>query len=133
MIDFGNVRIDRLGQDVRNDSDFKALSEIDLTTLQGARDSSQLVESAIDEITTLRGKLGAFQKHTISRSLDTLKVLEENTVAGESTIRDADMAAEMSNLTGNQIMLQASQSMLAQANQLPGNVVRLLEGGGTSV
>lgn len=133
MIDFGNVRIDRLGQDVRNESGFKSLSDLDLTFLQGARDSNQLVERAIDEVTTLRGKLGAFQKHTIMRNLDTLKVLEENTVAGESVIRDADMAAEMSALTGNQIMLQASQSMLAQANQLPRNVVRLIEGGGTSV
>ena len=133
MVDFGNVRVDQLGQDVRNESGFKSLSDIDLTFLQGARDSNQLVDRAIDEVTTLRGKLGAFQKHTIERSLDTLKVLEESTVAGESTIRDADMAAEMSTLTGNQIMLQASQSMLAQANQLPRNVVRLLEGGGTSV
>ncbi len=126
-ISIGNVRTNKLGQGVDNDSTFRNLSEIDVRDLQGAKDSTKVIEQAIDEVSTLRGRIGAFQKHTMERGLSSLKVAEENNVAGESKIRDTDVAEEMSKLTSNQIMFQASQAMLAQANQMPEKVLSLMQ------
>ena len=104
----------------------RSLAEIDVLSLDSAKDSLKLIEKAIDEISTMRGRIGAFQRHTVERGLNSLKIAEENNVAGESKIRDTDVAEEMSRLTSSQIMFQASQAMLAQANQLPGNVLSLM-------
>jgi flagellin len=56
-----------------------------------------------------------------------LRVSEEELISAESTIRDADMAEEISNFTRNQIMLQSATAMLGQANQVPRNILSLLE------
>jgi len=74
----------------------------------------------------LRGRLGAFQSNTLESGLNSLRVSNENLTAAESTIRDTDFASESAIFTKNQILVQASTSMLAQANQLPQNVLKLL-------
>ena len=102
-------------------------ADIDLTSKEGANDAGRIIDKAIDEITIYRGRIGAFQKNAVESNLNSLRIAEENITKGESTIRDTDMASEMSKLTGNQILLSASQSMQAQANQLPENVLTLLQ------
>jgi flagellin len=86
----------------------------------------KVIDSAIDQITNLRGRFGAFQANTLDSGLNSLRVSYENLTAAESTIRDVDFANESANFTRNQILMQASTSMLAQANQLPQNVLKLL-------
>ena len=88
-----------------------------------------IIDQAIDEITELRGKLGSFQKNALESNINSLKIAEENLTQAESTIRDADMAAEMSELTSGQILLSSSTAMLAQANQVPQSVLGLITGG----
>ena len=124
-----SIRTNNLGMGVENESGFKSLYDIDLTNKQGANAAGRIIDKAIDEITVYRGRIGAFQKNAVESNLNSLRIAEENITKGESTIRDTDMAAEMSKLTGNQILLSASQSMQAQANQLPENVLQLLQQG----
>jgi len=85
-----------------------------------------VIDAAIDEVTNLRGRLGAFQANALESGLNSLRVSYENLTAAESTIRDVDFAEESANFTRNQILVQASTSMLAQANQMPQNVLKLL-------
>jgi flagellin len=89
-------------------------------------DALKVIDAAIDQITNLRGRFGAFQANTLESGLSSLRVSFENLTAAESTIRDVDFANESANFTRNQILVQASTSMLAQANQLPQNVLKLL-------
>lgn len=82
------------------------------------------IDSAISTLSTSRGAVGASQNR-LSYASATLATTVENTSAAESVIRDADMAAEMTNLSKNQILLQAGTAMLAQANQAPQQLLSL--------
>lgn len=121
-----DAKTDRLGMGVDNDTGFKSLREIDVTTPQGAQDSLLLIDEAITQISSVRANLGAFQKNTLESNASSLRVAQENLISAESSLRDADIAAEISDLTRNQIMFQASMAMLAQANQSPQAVLQLL-------
>jgi flagellin len=90
-------------------------------------DAIRLIDTAIDEISTTRGKLGAIQADNLQVQLDSLRVAYENLQAAESTIRDTDMSLDMSQFTKYQIMLQAGTAMLAQANQIPSSILKLLQ------
>ncbi|PNS00350.1 flagellin [Petrotoga miotherma DSM 10691] len=95
------------------------------TDQDSAERSIMIVDAAIHKVSTARASLGAAQnrlEHTISN----LGVASENLTAAESRIRDADMAKEMMDFTKQQILLQASNAMLAQANTIPQNVLQLL-------
>lgn len=99
---------------------------LSVMTSQAASETITKVNDAISTISTARAKLGAIQnrlEHTI-KNLDTS---QENLQASESRIRDVDMAKEMMNFTKNNILQQAAQSMLAQANQAPQGVLQLLK------
>ena len=122
-----NVKANMLGQGIENSSGFQSLTDIDVTTSQGAQDSNKVVDAAIDQISTLRADLGAFQKNALESNLNSLRIAEENLTSAESTIRDADVAQQMSQLTGDQIMLSANTAMIAQANQVPRTVLGLIE------
>ncbi|MBT4290275.1 MAG: flagellin [Deltaproteobacteria bacterium] len=115
-----------LGRGIANASGYESLNDVDVTSFQGAQDTLALVDSAIDSITNARGDMGAFQKNTLESNLSNLRIQNENMVSSESVIRDVDMAKEMATFTRNQIMSQAATAMLAQANQLPQNVLSLL-------
>ncbi len=117
-----------LAQGVKTESGFGSLSEIDVTSFQGAQDAIELIDTAIQQTSDERGKLGAFQKNTLQSNLNNLRNASENLTAAESVIRDSDMAAEMSDFTRNQIMMQTSTAMLAQANQRQQTVLTLLAG-----
>lgn len=104
---------------------FSNLSEIDVTSVQGAQDAQSIIDAAINEVSTTRGTLGSFQKNTLESNLRNLRIASQNLTASESQIRDTDMAKEMSVFTKNQILIQAGTSMLAQANQVPQVVLSL--------
>jgi flagellin len=91
----------------------------------GTADISE-IDAAIDSISSQRASFGAVQNR-FEHSLSNLAVYQENLTSAESRIRDVDMAAETVELTKNQILSQAGTSMLAQANQLPQNILKLLQ------
>ncbi len=84
------------------------------------------VKAAIDVVSTYRAKLGAAQNR-LEHTIASLKVTSENISAAESRIRDTDMADEITSYTKNNILLQAAQSMLSQANAAPQGVLSLLQ------
>ncbi|MCY7973885.1 flagellin Hag [Bacillus inaquosorum] len=85
----------------------------------------KIVDEAINQVSSQRAKLGAVQNR-LEHTINNLSASGENLTAAESRIRDVDMAKEMSEFTKNNILSQASQAMLAQANQQPQNVLQLL-------
>lgn len=89
-------------------------------------DAQKVVSKAIDQITSLRGRLGAFQKNTVGATIRSLGIAVENTAAAESTIRDADFASETAALTRSQILVAASTNVLSLANSAPQSVLQLL-------
>ncbi|MEM9420610.1 MAG: flagellin [Planctomycetota bacterium] len=92
----------------------------DLTTAQ------KIVNDAVAEVSTLRGRLGAFQKNTVGATIRSLGIALENTSAAESAIRDTDFASETAELTRSQILVQAATNTLGIANSQPQNVLSLL-------
>lgn len=101
------------------------VSSIDLSTDTGAQAALETLDSAISTINTTRGALGAYQNRFES-TVTSLQTTTENLSAARSRIRDADFAKETANLTRAQILQQAGTAMLAQANQVPQNVLSLL-------
>ena len=85
------------------------------------------IDLAIDQVSAQRAVFGAVQNR-FEHSLANIAIYQENLVAAESRIRDVDMASETVEMTKNQILSQAGTAMLAQANQLPQNVLSLLKG-----
>lgn len=85
-----------------------------------------VVNKAISQVSTLRGRLGAFQSNVIGATIRSLGVTLENTSAAESAIRDTDFASESAQLTRSQILVNAATNVLAIANALPQNVLSLL-------
>src|SRR5690554_3683062 len=88
-------------------------------------DVLQYIDDFTQEVTSLRNDLGAFQNR-MEHTINNLGVSVENLSAAESRIRDADMAAEMTNFTKHQILTQSATAMLAQANMRPQSVLQLL-------
>lgn len=93
----------------------------------GAGRASKIIERAIRQVAVLRGRLGAFERNTLDTNINSLSVALENVTASESSIRDADFAAETSALTRAQILTQAGTSVLATANSTPQSVLSLLQ------
>ncbi|MGK9269017.1 flagellin Hag [Bacillus inaquosorum] len=115
-------------------ADLHSVSDIDVTKFaDNAPDTTdvgfdaqlKIVDDAINQVSTQRAKLGAVQNR-LEHTINNLGASSENLTAAESRIRDVDMAKEMSEFTKNNILSQASQAMLAQANQQPQNVLQLL-------
>ncbi len=102
------------------------ISGIDISTQAGATDAINKVKAAINSVSSTRGDLGALQNR-LEHTINNLSVTTENMTAAESRIRDVDMAEEMMAYTKNNILVQASQAMLAQANQIPQGVLQLLQ------
>ena len=102
------------------------IADIDLSTQAGAKAAVGKIKSAINSVSSTRGDLGAIQNR-LEHTINNLSVSAENMTAAESRIRDVDMANEMMAYTKNNILVQSSQAMLAQANQLPQGVLQLLQ------
>ena len=83
------------------------------------------INNAIGSVTAARGKVGAVQNR-LQRSVSALAITAENLQAAESSIRDADIASEIAELTRNQILVQTSTAMVGQSNLIPQSVLQLL-------
>ncbi|MCA9286472.1 MAG: flagellin, partial [Phycisphaerales bacterium] len=89
-------------------------------------EAQEVVEAAIKQVSSLRGRLGAFQKNVVGATINSLGVALENTAAAESVIRDTDFATETAALTRSQILSQAATQSLSLANAQPQAVLSLL-------
>ncbi|MFS0559816.1 flagellin [Terribacillus sp. 179-K 1B1 HS] len=101
---------------------------LDISSGTSAEISSMIdvLDSAINKVSSFRSNLGANQNR-LEHTINNLNTSSENLTAAESRVRDVDMAKEMMNFTKNNILSQAAQSMLAQANQQPQGVLQLLQ------
>ena len=86
-----------------------------------------IIDEAVKQVSSLRGRLGAFQKNTVGATINSLSISLENTAAAESSIRDTDFAAETAALTRSQILGQAATQALAIANAQPTSILALLQ------
>ena len=102
-----------------------SVDTIDISTQGGADTALDTLDTAIKTVSEERSKLGAYQNR-LEHTINNLSTSAENLTAAESRIRDVDMAKEMMEFTKNNILAQAAQAMLAQANQLPQGVLQLL-------
>ena len=98
---------------------------LDYTSKEGARSALEIVDQAQKAVSGQRANLGALQSRLLSTS-DQISISVENLSAANSRIRDTDIAASTSEMTRNNILQQASVSVLAQANQVPGLALKLL-------
>lgn len=101
----------------------KSLNLADGDDLSGAQ---KVVEDAISQVSTLRGRLGAFQKNTVGATIRSLSISLENTRAADSVIRDTDFATETAALTRSQILVSSTTNILSLANSQPQSVLQLL-------
>jgi flagellin len=99
---------------------------LDVTSNQKAQAAITVIDDAIQRVSSERAHLGAVQNR-LEYTVDNLSTMNENVTSSESRIRDVDMAEEMTNFTKNNILNQAAQAMLSQANQLPQGVLQLLK------
>ena len=98
---------------------------LSLTTVTGARNALQVIDAAIEDVSSRRADLGAVQNR-LNVTIANLGTARENLSSANSRIRDVDVASETAQLTRNNILLQAGTSVLAQANQLPSVALSLL-------
>ena len=107
-------------------ADALGVGGLDITTQDGAAEAIKKINAAIDYVSSVRGSLGATQNR-LDHTINNLEATTTNITEAESRIRDTDMAKEMMAYTKNNILVQASQAMLAQANQVPQGVLQLLQ------
>ncbi|MDQ0177082.1 flagellin [Bacillus chungangensis] len=135
QLDIGNMSASKLGLvgttvteglEVTNGTNNVAVgSALNVLDHDSAADAVKIINDAIEKVSAERSKLGAFQNR-LEHTINNLGTSSENLTAAESRIRDVDMAKEMMEFTKNNILTQASQAMLAQANQQPQGVLQLL-------
>lgn len=113
----GDMSASALGVDGKN---------VDLSTQDGAKKATTTIDNAIKTISKARGQMGAVQNR-LEHTINNLDTASENLQTAESRIRDTDMAQEMVEYSKNNILAQAGQSMLAQANQSNQGVLSLLQ------
>ena len=102
------------------------LQDTSFRTLDQANEAVKLIDIAIEAVADIRADFGAAQNH-LEHTHNNLSVTNENMTTAESRIRDTDMADEITEFTKNNILYQAGNSMVAQANSLPGTILSLLQ------
>ena len=105
----------------------RGIEDVDVSTQAGAWVGLQKIDSAIDQINAARATLGAIQTR-FETAVNNIDIQVENLAAARGRIIDADFAVETANLSRTQILQQAGTAMVAQANQIPQNVLQLLQG-----
>lgn len=108
------------------DTESLGIENIDISSQAGAKSAIDVIKAAINKVSSTRGDLGAIQNR-LEHTINNLSVTTENMTSAESRIRDTDIAEEMMAYTKNNILVQSSQAMLAQANQIPQGVLQLLQ------
>ena len=101
------------------------IAALSVTASAEALTALSVIDTAIASVTAARGKVGAVQNR-LQRSVSALSISSENLQAAESSIRDADIAHEIAQLTRNQILVQTSTAMVGQSNLIPQSVLQLL-------
>ncbi|MCJ1882800.1 flagellin [Pseudomonas nitroreducens] len=99
---------------------------LDISTAKGAQSATQVIDAALKQIDSQRSSLGAIQNR-LDSTISNLQNVSENATAARSTIQDVDFAAETAEMTKQQTLQQAATAVLAQANQLPSAVLKLLQ------
>lgn len=89
--------------------------------------AQKILNSAISQVSALRGRLGSFQKYTIGSTINNLSVAYENASSALSNVEDTDFAAETANLTRAQILAQSATTVLSTANSQPSQILKLLQ------
>lgn len=102
-----------------------SIASVDISTQAGAQKAIDIIDSALEQVNAQRADLGAVNNR-LDFTVSNLMNVSENTAAARSRIQDADFAAETANLSRAQVLQQASQAMLAQANAAPQQVLSLL-------
>ncbi|WP_042413558.1 flagellin [Comamonas aquatica] len=115
-----------LAQPTTANTDQTGIHKMDIKTQTGAWESLQRIDSALDKVSAARAELGAIQTR-FEKSIENIDIMQENISAARGRITDADFAKETANLSRTQILQQAGTAMVAQANQLPQNVLKLLQ------
>ena len=121
-----NVAVRKLGNSVVGYLDSLKSGDSNNVVDGDLSSAQKIVSQAIKDISSMRGRLGAFQKNTVGATVRSLGVALENTTAAESAIRDTDFASETASLTRSQILVNASMNVLSIANSQPQNVLALL-------
>lgn len=101
------------------------ISAVRVSTMAAAVSAISTIDNAINSVTSLRSKFGAYQNR-LEFTINTLAIQQENSAASQSAIRDANIASETSAFTRNQILVSAGTSVLAQANLVPQTALTLL-------
>ncbi|MBR5509700.1 MAG: flagellin [Lachnospiraceae bacterium] len=102
------------------------IEDVSIGTQDAAHDAIPVLKEAIDYVSAERGRMGAYQNR-LEYAERSIGVASENLTAAESRIRDTDMADEITSYTKNNIVRQAAESMLTQANAMPQNVLNILQ------
>ncbi|WP_338827763.1 flagellin [Neomoorella thermoacetica] len=124
FVDAAGNELFKLGAAVSANTTFE-VKGVDVSNQQTANAAITTINNAIEKVSAERSKLGAYQNR-LEHTINNLGTASENLSAAESRIRDVDMAKEMMNFTRNNIIAQAATAMLAQANQMPQQVLQLL-------
>jgi len=119
------VDINEMSTATLGDAAVGFIKDINVQSQAGANRAIATIDKALSQVSAERSKLGAFQNR-LEHTINNLGTTSENLTASESRIRDVDMAKEMMEYTKNNILQQAAQAMLAQANQQPQGVLQLL-------
>lgn len=128
-IDIPQISLKKMGLEnlyVKDDKTGAQVWTLDVSTQDKAREAIDRVSGAVQYVSSVRGRLGAYQNR-LESTINSLNVTSENMTAAYSRIMDVDMAEEMTNYTTYQVLTQAGTSMLAQANERPAQVLQLLQ------
>lgn len=132
-IDIPRISLSEMGLDnyfVKDSNDpndaGKGVWTLNMSTKEAATEAIDRIDGAAQFISSIRGRLGAYQNR-LETTINSLDITSENMTAAYSRIMDVDMAEEMTNYTTYQVMTQAATSMLAQANERPSQVLQLLQ------
>jgi flagellin len=126
-IGIGSVTSGSLGNSVTGFLSSLASGQSNQLSSKDLSGAQAVISAAVKQVSSLRGRLGAFQKFTIGSTVNNLGVAYENASAAESAIRDTDFAAQTAALTRSQILSQAATTILSQANSSPQNALALLK------
>ena len=126
-IEFSSVDSDTLGAGaLGTEVSIADLGANAIDTAAGAQEAVEVVGRAIDDLQRARANIGTYQNR-LDFAGQNLATTQENTESARSTLLDLDVAAEMTAFTSKQILVQSGVAMLAQANQMPQNLLRLLQ------
>ncbi|MFO0831386.1 MAG: flagellin [Phycisphaerales bacterium] len=123
-----NIAARKLGDSVTGFLDSLGAGQANNVVDGNITDAQAVVSEAIKQVSSIRGRIGAFQKNVVGSTIRSLGVNVENTAAAQSVIRDSDFAAETAQLTRSQILVSAATNILSLSNQQPQSALQLLGG-----